>query len=235
MVRCLAGSLAMVTCKEPLRSALAQHLRQLLQVCAPKSWQPAPPKPPASFQPLGRLSGEAVRGHELSQSLHALVAVAARHVLSVPCILPPQKQCRLRGQLCCTGAGTRGCNSQWGSNSCHHDSIHDIERCPQVPGLEPTALDNAVNTVTADNLDLGCRMIEKAAHDKAVTDIDARLAAGYAVRVSQPLYVAIAASCNQRRAAGWAMIVNKMSIMSLTIMAQPAARRCWKSCLQLLL
>jgi Domain of unknown function (DUF3819) len=32
MVRCLAGSLAMVTCKEPLRSALAQHLRQLLQV-----------------------------------------------------------------------------------------------------------------------------------------------------------------------------------------------------------
>lgn len=35
MVRCLAGSLAMVTCKEPLRSALAQHLRQLLQVRAP--------------------------------------------------------------------------------------------------------------------------------------------------------------------------------------------------------
>jgi hypothetical protein len=34
MVRCLAGSLAMVTCKEPLRSALAQHLRQLLQVCS---------------------------------------------------------------------------------------------------------------------------------------------------------------------------------------------------------
>lgn len=34
MVRCLAGSLAMVTCKEPLRSALAQHLRQLLQVRA---------------------------------------------------------------------------------------------------------------------------------------------------------------------------------------------------------
>ena len=52
-----------------------------------------------------------------------------------------------------------------------------------MPGLEPTALDNAVNTVTADNLDLGCRMIEKAAHDKAVTDIDARLAAGYAVRL----------------------------------------------------
>ncbi len=32
MVRCLAGSLALVTCKEPLRGALAQHLRQLLQV-----------------------------------------------------------------------------------------------------------------------------------------------------------------------------------------------------------
>lgn len=34
MVTCLAGSLALVTCKEPLRGALAQHLRQLLQVCA---------------------------------------------------------------------------------------------------------------------------------------------------------------------------------------------------------
>jgi Domain of unknown function (DUF3819) len=63
-----------------------------------------------------------------------------------------------------------------------------LARGLQVPGLEPTALDNAVNTVTADNLDLGCRMIEKAAHDKAVTDIDARLAAGYTVRgVSSPL------------------------------------------------
>lgn len=51
----------------------------------------------------------------------------------------------------------------------------------QVPGLEPAALDNAVNTVTADNLDLGCRMIEKAAHDKAVRDIDDRLAPGYTV------------------------------------------------------
>lgn len=56
-----------------------------------------------------------------------------------------------------------------------------------MPGLEPTALDNAVNTVTADNLDLGCRMIEKAAHDKAVTDIDARLSAGYAVSCLQVL------------------------------------------------
>ena len=51
-----------------------------------------------------------------------------------------------------------------------------------MPGLEPAALDNAVNTVTADNLDLGCRMIEKAAHDKAVRDIDERLAPGYTVR-----------------------------------------------------
>jgi CCR4-NOT transcription complex subunit 1 len=64
-----------------------------------------------------------------------------------------------------------------------------------VPGLEPTALDNAVNTVTADNLDLGCRMIEKAAHDKAVTDIDARLAAGYAVRLSQTLSVHKTVTC----------------------------------------
>lgn len=52
----------------------------------------------------------------------------------------------------------------------------------QVPGLEQSTLDNAVNTVTADNLDLGCRMIEKAAHDKAVRDIDDRLAQSYAVR-----------------------------------------------------
>lgn len=34
MVTCLAGSLALVTCKEPLRGALTQHLRQLLQVRA---------------------------------------------------------------------------------------------------------------------------------------------------------------------------------------------------------
>jgi hypothetical protein len=67
----------------------------------------------------------------------------------------------------------------------HHQSDLSSDCCPQVPGLEPTALDNAVNTVTADNLDLGCRMIEKAAHDKAVTDIDARLAAGYTVRVAR--------------------------------------------------
>lgn len=54
----------------------------------------------------------------------------------------------------------------------------------QVPGLEQATLDNAVNTVTADNLDLGCRMIEKAAHDKAVRDIDDRLAPGYTVRAA---------------------------------------------------
>lgn len=47
--------------------------------------------------------------------------------------------------------------------------------------MEQATLDNAVNTVTADNLDLGCRMIEKAAHDKAVRDIDDRLAPGYTV------------------------------------------------------
>lgn len=75
-----------------------------------------------------------------------------------------------------------------------------LDNCrPQVPGLEPTALDNAVNTVTADNLDLGCRMIEKAAHDKAVTDIDARLAAGYAVRFSQLLTALSCSSLSRRR------------------------------------
>lgn len=72
-------------------------------------------------------------------------------------------------QACCTG-------------DCQIVSVGTSDMpisCQQVPGLEPTALDNAVNTVTADNLDLGCRMIEKAAHDKAVIDIDQRLTAGY--------------------------------------------------------
>lgn len=67
-----------------------------------------------------------------------------------------------------------------------------------MPGLEPTALDNAVNTVTADNLDLGCRMIEKAAHDKAITDIDARLAAGYSVSVDGCCWAMDMPACSSR-------------------------------------
>lgn len=48
--------------------------------------------------------------------------------------------------------------------------------------MDPSAVENAVATCTADNLDLGCRIIEKAAHDRAVHDIDDRLAATYVVR-----------------------------------------------------
>lgn len=84
MVTCLAGSLALVTCKEPLRGALSQHLTQLLQT----------------------------------------------------------------------------------------------------PSVEPSAVETAVNTCTSDNLDLCCRIIEKAAHDKAIHDIDDRLASTYVARKS---------------------------------------------------
>jgi CCR4-NOT transcription complex subunit 1 len=43
-------------------------------------------------------------------------------------------------------------------------------------------LDQAVQVATADNLDLGCALIEKAATDKALQDINDALAPAYAVR-----------------------------------------------------
>eukprot|EP00898_Chlorokybus_atmophyticus_P005844 jgi/Chlat1/6260/Chrsp44S05774 len=96
MVSSLAGSLALVTCKEPLRVSMANHHRQLLQAFA---------------------------------------------------------------------------------NS-----------------IEPAALEQAVQLATADNLELGCSLIEKAATEKAIHDIDEALQQAYTVRIKhreqtgQPYY-----------------------------------------------
>ncbi len=42
-------------------------------------------------------------------------------------------------------------------------------------------LENAVEVLTQDNLELGCTVIEKTATDKALRDIDERLAPAYQV------------------------------------------------------
>jgi CCR4-NOT transcription complex subunit 1 len=46
----------------------------------------------------------------------------------------------------------------------------------QNSGLDPAALDQAVQTCSVDNLDLGCMLIEKAATEAAVRDIEEALA-----------------------------------------------------------
>ena len=49
------------------------------------------------------------------------------------------------------------------------------------PSLERDTLDNAVGVLTADNLELGCSVIEKTTADKAIREIDERLAPAYQV------------------------------------------------------
>eukprot|EP00218_Dolichomastix_sp_CCMP3274_P016752 CAMPEP_0170132442 /NCGR_PEP_ID=MMETSP0033_2-20121228/245_1 /TAXON_ID=195969 /ORGANISM="Dolichomastix tenuilepis, Strain CCMP3274" /LENGTH=2427 /DNA_ID=CAMNT_0010367803 /DNA_START=38 /DNA_END=7318 /DNA_ORIENTATION=- len=90
MVSSLAGSLALVTCKEPLRVSVANQLRMLLQQLAQ--------------QPGG------------------------------------------------------------------------------LAGVDQQILDQAVQVATSDNLDLGCALIEKAATEKAIHDIDEALAAAFLAR-----------------------------------------------------
>lgn len=189
MVRCLAGSLAMVTCKEPLRSALAQHLRQLLQVGAPGYGVGVPKTLSQAVSlkqaPAGRLhEGLALsRSHECRHDCGCLSCAQRARMFAFSTSMmavQPAGMLRWATHLCIEAATSSAAAT---ASHAPPQLILDAACRPQVPGLEPTALDNAVNTVTADNLDLGCRMIEKAAHDKAVTDIDARLAAGYAVRL----------------------------------------------------
>lgn len=47
---------------------------------------------------------------------------------------------------------------------------------------EQTILESTSQLVSQDNLDLGCTIIEKAATDKAVRDIDERLLQGFYLR-----------------------------------------------------
>ena len=49
------------------------------------------------------------------------------------------------------------------------------------PSLERDTLDNAVAVLTADNLELGCSVIEKTTADKAIREIDERLLPAYQV------------------------------------------------------
>ena len=59
--------------------------------------------------------------------------------------------------------------------------------------LDPTLLEQTINIVVADNLDLGCTIIEKASTDKAVKEVDERLLPYYQSRqkaraASTPFY-----------------------------------------------
>ncbi len=51
----------------------------------------------------------------------------------------------------------------------------------QAQQMDPQLAEHAAGVLTADNLDLGCSIIEKAAGDKGIRDIDERLARAYAV------------------------------------------------------
>jgi CCR4-NOT transcription complex subunit 1 len=62
-------------------------------------------------------------------------------------------------------------------------------------GCEASALEAAVQSATVDNLELGCALIEKAASEKAIRDIDESLAAAVMVRqkhresgINQPFF-----------------------------------------------
>ena len=96
MVANLSGSLALVTCREPLRSSVSTHLRQLL------------------------------------------------------------------------------INAATGSSS--------ESKTPQLSDALQTFIDQCVSVCAADNLDLGCMLIEKAAMEKAVRDIDESLASDLSTR-----------------------------------------------------
>ncbi|KAK9805719.1 hypothetical protein WJX73_001907 [Symbiochloris irregularis] len=50
------------------------------------------------------------------------------------------------------------------------------------PSLEAHALESTITTIVNDNLDLGCALIEKAATDKAIAEIDDHLMTGYQMR-----------------------------------------------------
>jgi CCR4-NOT transcription complex subunit 1 len=52
----------------------------------------------------------------------------------------------------------------------------------QAPGVEPIALEHAVQTCSTDNLELGCMLIEKAATEAAIRDMDESLAGPLAER-----------------------------------------------------
>jgi len=100
MVANLAGSLALVTCREPLRTSVSQHLRQLL--------------------------------------------------LSAAC----------------------SANSS-GSSEVTNQQLSDQER---------SVIDQCVSSCAQDNLELGCMLIEKAATEKAVRDMDEALAEALSTR-----------------------------------------------------
>jgi len=53
---------------------------------------------------------------------------------------------------------------------------------PHAGGLEAGVLDSVANVVVQDNLDLGCTIIERAATDKAVRDVDKLLSGAYEER-----------------------------------------------------
>ena len=54
----------------------------------------------------------------------------------------------------------------------------------QVPGLDAATVEHLAAVATADNAELGCALIEKAASDRAVREVDERLAGAVAARAS---------------------------------------------------
>ena len=123
MVANLAGSLALVTCREPLKASVSTHLRQLLMSSA-------------------------------------------------------------------NGSGGGGSNSS---------------STPQLTDQEQSSLEQCVAICATDNLELGCMLIEKAATEKAVRDMDEALAPALSTRkkhreqTGQPFYdMSIFANNGQR-------------------------------------
>ena len=77
----------------------------------------------------------------------------------------------------------------------HRQLMQEVVRSAGV-SMDAAILDQAVQVVTADNLELGCALIEKAATEKAIRDVDEALSQAYTARRkhretthgSQPFY-----------------------------------------------
>jgi CCR4-NOT transcription complex subunit 1 len=145
MVSSLAGSLALVTCKEPLRVSLSNQLKAMLQ----------PSMDPATLAQAVEVSRE--RGGR-RQSFLQLVG----HLNSVPCFL----------LLLAAGQQVQGIVALH-SSRLWHGRFANVLRCVCRCYLCYVA---ALQLLVNDNLDLGCTIIERAATDKAVRDIDKSLA-----------------------------------------------------------
>ena len=80
----------------------------------------------------------------------------------------------------------------------------------QTQQMDPQTVEHAANALTSDNLDLGCSIIEKAAGDKGIRDIDERLAQAYQVRISLSLSLSLSCSGKGLKRQHWPACQDKM-------------------------